>query len=158
MNKTYLVHHGIKGQRWGIRRYQNEDGSLTPAGEKRYGTSENMEKVRSRNRKIMIGVGVAAAVAGTAYVVNKNRKLKREVSMLREKETLRIKRMHDGKKAAQAKRAADIAAGIIPPKKLKIPTGSNVSITTPKLQKNGKPKTQELLDVLGGVVKVKGGK
>lgn len=36
MNKTYLVHHGIKGQRWGIRRYQNEDGSLTPAGVRRY--------------------------------------------------------------------------------------------------------------------------
>jgi hypothetical protein len=27
-----LYHHGIKGQRWGIRRYQNKDGSLTPAG------------------------------------------------------------------------------------------------------------------------------
>ena len=32
----FIMHHGIKGQRWGIRRYQNEDGSLTPAGEKRY--------------------------------------------------------------------------------------------------------------------------
>lgn len=32
-----LYHHGIKGQKWGIRRYQNEDGSLTPEGQKRYG-------------------------------------------------------------------------------------------------------------------------
>lgn len=32
----FIMHHGIKGQRWGIRRYQNEDGSLTPAGKKRY--------------------------------------------------------------------------------------------------------------------------
>lgn len=31
-----LVHHGIKGQKWGQRRYQNKDGSLTPAGKKRY--------------------------------------------------------------------------------------------------------------------------
>lgn len=31
-----LYHHGIKGQKWGRRRYQNADGSLTPAGIKRY--------------------------------------------------------------------------------------------------------------------------
>ena len=31
-----LMHSGIKGMRWGIRRYQNPDGSLTPAGRKRY--------------------------------------------------------------------------------------------------------------------------
>lgn len=32
---TYIYHHGIKGMKWGIRRYQNKDGSLTPAGKKR---------------------------------------------------------------------------------------------------------------------------
>lgn len=31
-----LYHHGIKGQRWGVRRYQNSDGTLTNAGKKRY--------------------------------------------------------------------------------------------------------------------------
>ena len=31
-----LSHHGIKGMRWGVRRYQNKDGSLTPQGKKRY--------------------------------------------------------------------------------------------------------------------------
>lgn len=34
-----LYHHGIKGQKWGIRRYQNEDGSLTAEGRERYGKS-----------------------------------------------------------------------------------------------------------------------
>lgn len=33
----YLMHHGIKGQRWGIRRFQNEDGTLTKEGKARYG-------------------------------------------------------------------------------------------------------------------------
>ena len=36
MNELY--HHGIKGQKWGVRRFQNEDGSLKPAGEGRYYT------------------------------------------------------------------------------------------------------------------------
>lgn len=32
-----LYHHGVKGMKWGRRRFQNTDGSLTPAGKKRYG-------------------------------------------------------------------------------------------------------------------------
>lgn len=36
MTNDTLYHHGIKGQRWGIRRFQNEDGSLTSSGKKRY--------------------------------------------------------------------------------------------------------------------------
>lgn len=31
-----LYHHGVKGQKWGVRRYQNADGSLTPEGSKHY--------------------------------------------------------------------------------------------------------------------------
>ena len=36
-----LYHHGIQGQKWGVRRYQNEDGTLTDAGKKRYGAAVN---------------------------------------------------------------------------------------------------------------------
>ena len=32
----YLAHHGIKGMKWGLRRFRNEDGTLTEAGKKRY--------------------------------------------------------------------------------------------------------------------------
>lgn len=34
--ETYLMHHGIKGQKWGVRRFQNTDGSLTTRGKARY--------------------------------------------------------------------------------------------------------------------------
>ena len=36
----YLCHHGVKGQKWGVRRYQNKDGSLTPQGKRHYYVGE----------------------------------------------------------------------------------------------------------------------
>lgn len=41
MDDLVLIHHGIKGQKWGIRRFQNKDGSLTPAGRKRVAKLES---------------------------------------------------------------------------------------------------------------------
>lgn len=43
-SKKIIYHHGIKGQRLGVRRYQNPDGSLTPAGERRYGSGFTMKE------------------------------------------------------------------------------------------------------------------
>lgn len=43
---NYLVHYGIPGQKWGNRRFQNEDGSLTPAGEQRYYTDSGTGNVK----------------------------------------------------------------------------------------------------------------
>ena len=39
----YLMHHGIKGMKWGVRRYQNKDGSLTSAGKKRYNRKDYVD-------------------------------------------------------------------------------------------------------------------
>lgn len=41
-SSSELYHHGIKGQRWGVRRYQNPDGTLTNAGKMRYGLSSKL--------------------------------------------------------------------------------------------------------------------
>ena len=47
-----LYHHGIKGQRWGIRRYQNPDGTLTEAGKRHYVRSDGSfnQKKYTRDR------------------------------------------------------------------------------------------------------------
>ena len=47
-----LQHHGIKGQRWGIRRFQNEDGSRTAEGKKRYGSDEKKQKPKKQKEDI----------------------------------------------------------------------------------------------------------
>lgn len=46
---NYLAHFGIKGQKWGIRRYQNEDGSLTEEGRQRYLSNLTPEQRRAYN-------------------------------------------------------------------------------------------------------------
>ena len=75
--ETILAHHGIKGQKWGIRRFQNRDGTWTSAGKERYGddTSDTSKTQKSTKKKVVTGVAVGtAAVAGvvlTAYLVKK---------------------------------------------------------------------------------------
>lgn len=53
-----LQHHGTKGMRWGVRRYQNKDGSLTPAGQKRY--NKEVEKLKKETEKVKAAEKVAA--------------------------------------------------------------------------------------------------
>lgn len=52
MNEYELYHHGILGMHWGIRRYQNPDGSLTAAGKQRYSTDGDFAKKYDSNRKM----------------------------------------------------------------------------------------------------------
>lgn len=64
-----LCHFGIKGQRWGIRRYQNPDGSLTPEGKKRYLNPDGSLNERGRKelgRQYLKDRKYAGRVAGGA--------------------------------------------------------------------------------------------
>ena len=56
MNNEYLEHHGIKGQKWGVRRFQNKNGTLTSAGKKRRsnktkGWSKDAKRANSIKKK-----------------------------------------------------------------------------------------------------------
>lgn len=44
-NSRYLEHHGVEGMHWGVRRYQNYDGSLTDTGRKHYGFNSERSKI-----------------------------------------------------------------------------------------------------------------
>lgn len=119
-NNLYLAHHGIKNQKWGQRRWQNKDGSLTPAGREHYGVgdpreegsndnysneyndydrtqAEEKEYQRKRQEKIdkFVRIGVAAAaVAVTAYALKK-------VSSKGKIEEISEDKVEDGKKKVE---------------------------------------------------------
>lgn len=85
-SQLYLVHHGIKGQRWGVRRFQNKNGTLTSAGKSRYGvgkpkthrdrliykyknkgmSQQEAEAAADKRRKIERAIVIGAAVTATA--------------------------------------------------------------------------------------------
>lgn len=71
-----LYHHGIKGQKWGVRRYQNKDGTLTPAGKKRRSENEvddgdkpvEKKKLSNKQKAIIAGTAIVAAYATYKFV------------------------------------------------------------------------------------------
>ena len=77
MNNNELQHWGIKGMQWGRRRFQNKDGSLTPAGRERYddddmddayaqGQKDAKKEARNKRLKTVLKIGAATAVTALA--------------------------------------------------------------------------------------------
>lgn len=73
MADLYLAHHGIKGMKWGVRRFQNDDGTLTSAGKKRY-KEETVIKPRRKKKKGRFKEFVKNAAEGSAAVAMDNAK------------------------------------------------------------------------------------
>lgn len=64
---AYIAHHGILGQKWGIRRYQNKDGSLTPEGKARAMKGrEEIEKVIRKGESKSTGKRISSQIIGNA--------------------------------------------------------------------------------------------
>jgi len=74
MNNNELAHYGILGMKWGVRRYQNKDGSLTAAGKKRYqnkdGTRTALDKKKqSYNRVLRAESALKSKLRETGYSI-----------------------------------------------------------------------------------------
>ena len=75
MNEQYLAHWGIKGMKWGIRRYQNEDGTYTAEGKKRRRMSDDWlePKIKAGKDKAPISKG-EKAVKGAEKITEGSQK------------------------------------------------------------------------------------
>lgn len=77
---SYLSHHGIKGQKWGIRRFQNDDGTLTPEGRERYGNSQDYSYKDKAG-----GAGAVARKAAKSSFLGRKHLAEHRVASLEEK-------------------------------------------------------------------------
>lgn len=73
MYNNELYHHGVKGMKWGVRRYQNKDGSLTDAGKKHLNTYKGKEINRAERKwdKAIKRTSKKASKAVYRYTTNK---------------------------------------------------------------------------------------
>ena len=94
-----LIHYGILGMKWGVRRYQNKDGSLTSAGKKRYSNNDDIKDAPQKNTEEPKNKSVKDM---------SDEELRREVNRMQlEQSYLRM----TGQNIEKGKSAAEIALG-----------------------------------------------
>lgn len=83
MDNKVIIHAGIKGMKWGIRRYQNKDGSLTPAGRKRY--SQNSVEEHEDYKKAHAKTSVKSMSNAELKATNNRLQMERQYTDLTKK-------------------------------------------------------------------------
>ena len=92
MSKDELYHYGIKGQKWGVRRFQNKDGSLTVKGRQRYSTEimgESKKLLDKANEAVGKGKNISneiGKVAQKEFDKKYNKEIKRSLSEMSDAE------------------------------------------------------------------------
>ena len=108
LNPDELEHHGIPGMKWGVRRFQNKDGSLTAAGEKRYGHLSLGGSPRSMTRHFnKLDKGYANVEARRRDYASKAGKLTRKAHKAEAKGNEKKAEKLHGKAMKQALKAAE---------------------------------------------------
>lgn len=134
-----LCHYGVKGQKWGVRRYQNKDGTLTDAGKERYGAEDNSNKMSEKTYKSTMDIlnaaktisnetaNLAAPKKGSKIVNKKNYKNMSDEELRKKVNRLQLERQY-----------GDL-------------TGDNKYVMT------GREKVRETLQTVGSLITIAGG-
>lgn len=106
-----LYHYGIKGMKWGVRRFQNSDGSLTAEGRKRYESEDirNMQKQVDKGKNVVDGVKRSKAKAAEKRT---EKKIKDDLSQMSDQELRAIvNRLNMEERYMQVMKTRDVQIG-----------------------------------------------
>ena len=111
MNADELKHYGIKGMKWGVRRFQNKDGSLTADGRKRYGSEDlkSMQKQVNQGKNVVDGVKKTRAKAAEKQT---EKKIRDDLSKMSDRELRDIvNRLNMEERYMQVMKSRDVVTG-----------------------------------------------